>query len=199
MHLVVGLGNPGPTYARNRHNIGFVVVERLAGAFEERLGGRVAERTLPSGAPIVVLTPLTFMNASGVAVAAVMEAYGVPLERVLVVHDELDLPFGTLRLKQGGGVAGHRGLRSILERCGGPGFLRLRVGIGRPPPDTSADGGPPDIVSWVLGDFSAEESAALGDVLQAATHAVEAVVDHGIVAAMHDLHAQRGSSRGGPA
>jgi PTH1 family peptidyl-tRNA hydrolase len=193
MHLVVGLGNPGPKYARNRHNVGFMVVERLAAEldpsarFGERGDARHIEVRLASGAPLVLLEPLTFMNRSGEAVLAAMERHAVPLERVLVVHDELDLAFGALRLKQGGGVAGHRGLRSIVERCGGPEFLRLRVGIGRPVP--SETGEAVAVVDWVLGDFDAAASAALPDVLQAAARAVVAVVEHGIGPAMQSLHA----------
>jgi PTH1 family peptidyl-tRNA hydrolase len=194
MHLVVGLGNPGLEYTRNRHNVGFMVVERLARElspeprFVERYRARFAEGRLPSGAPIALLEPLTFMNVSGEAVRAAMEALGVPLERVLVVHDELDLGFGVLRLKQAGGAAGHRGLRSIIECCGGPGFARLRVGIGRPAP--SEDGEVRTVIEWVLGDFDSGESAALPDVLGDAARAVGAVVEHGVVAAMNTFNAR---------
>lgn len=184
MHLVVGLGNPGPKYAKNRHNIGFMVVDRLAAMagveLREKHAGR-AGKGIFAGAPVVFLEPLTFMNRSGESVQAAMQFYKVPLASVIVVHDELDLPFATLRLKQGGGAAGHNGLKSIIQHCGGPDFVRVRIGIGRPPH------GKPE--QWVLGDFDAEESVRLGDVLEHAPRAVEAVIAEGVRAAMNTFNA----------
>jgi PTH1 family peptidyl-tRNA hydrolase len=186
MHLVVGLGNPGAAYARNRHNVGFMVVDRLAEAagasFREKWKGRFTKARV-AGGEVVLLEPLTFMNRSGESVQAAMRFFGVPLSEVLVVHDELDLPFGTLRLKRGGGVAGHNGLRSIVQHCGGPDFLRARIGIGRPPH------GSPE--GWVLGDFDADQGAALPSVLDDAARAVEAVIAEGISAAMNAVNARR--------
>lgn len=185
MHLVVGLGNPGPEHARNRHNVGFMVVERLAESagerLREKLQGRFAKTRL-AGEPVVLLEPLTYMNHSGESVQRAMRFFDVPLERVLVVHDELDLALGTLRLKRGGGVAGHNGLASVVKHCGGPDFMRLRVGIGRPEQGT--------VRRHVLSDFSSGEGATLEDVLTQATRAVEAVVADGIDAAMNALHAR---------
>lgn len=184
MHLVVGLGNPGPKYAKNRHNIGFMVVDRLASMAQvelrEKHQGRAAKGWL-AGTPVVLLEPHTFMNRSGESVQVAMQFYKVPLASVIVVHDELDLPFGTLRLKQGGGAAGHNGLKSIIQRCGGPDFVRLRIGIGRPRQ------GRPE--RWVLGDFDADESVRLPDVLEHAPRAVEAVVAEGVRAAMNTFNA----------
>ena len=184
MHLVVGLGNPGPKYARHRHNVGFMLVERLAqrwgaGAFRDKHKGLLSKVSV-GGEDAVLLLPQTFMNLSGESVQAVMRFYKVPLERVLVAHDELDLPFATLRLKQGGGAAGHNGLRSIGRHGGGNGFVRLRVGIGRPP------SGRPQ--GWVLSDFSASERATLPDVLERGADAVEAVIRDGLQPATKALH-----------
>lgn len=188
MHLVVGLGNPGPRYARNRHNVGFMVVDRLAGeanaAFREKFKGRYATVRL-GGEPVVLVKPSTYMNLSGESVQPAMRFFDVPASRLLVVHDELDLPFGTVRLKKGGGAAGHNGLRSIIQHCG-PDFLRLRVGIGRPAQGT--------VESWVLSDFDASEGAALPDVLSDATRAVEAVVVRGISAAMNTFNVRTQSN-----
>ncbi len=180
MYLVVGLGNPGPKYARNRHNLGFMVVERIAQAagadFRDKFKARWAKVRL-GGDEIVLLMPQTYMNLSGESVQPAMRFFKVPLEEVLVIHDEIDLPFPTLRLKRGGGVAGHNGLRSIVQQCGGPDFLRLRMGVGRPPRGTTEN--------WVLSDFDAVESATLPDVLHAATRAVETLVKDGPTAAMN--------------
>ena len=193
MFLFVGLGNPGPKYAANRHNVGFMVVERLAGAepfreklpFRVQLQGRFAKVRL-AGEDVVLLEPLTFMNDSGESVQAAMACFEVPLERVLVVHDELDLPFETVRLKRGGGAAGHNGLKSIIQHCGGPDFLRLRVGIGRP--ERGA------VYQHVLSDFSSDpssdEGARLPDVLEDATRAAKAVIEVGISAAMNEVNAR---------
>lgn len=183
MHLVVGLGNPGRRYAGHRHNVGFRVVERLAGDAELRPAwkGRAARVRL-AGEEVVLLQPLTYMNSSGESVEEAMRELEVPLENVLVVHDELDLPFGTLRLKRGGGAAGHNGLKSIIARCGAD-FARLRIGIGRPPE------GP--IEEWVLSDFDEGESARLEDVLNDAARAVEAVVAEGLTAAMNAVNVRK--------
>jgi peptidyl-tRNA hydrolase, PTH1 family len=183
MHLLVGLGNPGPKYARTRHNVGFMLVDRLAEAAGARLrpafAGRFCEVRL-GGVDVGLLEPLTSMNRSGDAVEPARQFCGVPLERLLVVHDEIDLPLGTLRLKRGGGAAGHNGLRSILERCGGAGFARLRVGVGRPPEGS--------VIDHVLGDFEENEGAALEAVLTEAARAAERVVVDGVEAAMRHVN-----------
>lgn len=185
MFLIVGLGNPGPKYASHRHNVGFMVVEELARrwgapAFRKKLEGGFA-RAEHGDESVVLLEPHTFMNRSGQSVRAAMDFFDVPLERVLVVHDELDLPFGTVRIKVGGGAAGHNGLKSVTQHGGGNGFLRLRVGIGRPP------GGPP--TGWVLSDFSSAERADLPAVLERAAQMVESVLTEGVERAMNRWHA----------
>lgn len=134
------------------------------------------------GRPIVLLEPHTYMNHSGRSVAAALEHFGFALNEVLVVHDDLDLPLGRLRLKRAGGTGGHNGLKSIVAECGGRDFDRLRVGIGRPEEGS--------IVDWVLGDFPASEGAALDDVLQDATRVLAAAVAQGTIRAMNSVNAR---------
>lgn len=185
MLLVAGLGNPGPKYADHRHNVGFMVVDRLAEragspGFREKFKGEMAKVRL-GGQDCIVLKPMTYMNLSGESVQKAMQFFKVGLDHLLVVHDELDLPLGQVRVKIGGGLAGHNGLRSIAKHCGGNGFLRLRVGIGRPE-------GKQQVESYVLSDFGSMERAELGDVLDRAVEAVEAVADKGPRAAMNAVH-----------
>src|SRR5437868_1297104 len=150
--LVVGPGNPGPEYAKNRHNVGFLVAELLA----QRTGARfsrarraaaeVAETRLGYGGPrLILVKPMTFMNLSGGPVAGLAQFYKVPVERIIAVHDELDLPWAVLRLKIGGGEGGHNGLRSMSRSLGSKDYLRVRFGIGRPP-------GRQDAADYVLSD-----------------------------------------------
>lgn len=181
MHLIVGLGNPGPKYSDNRHNVGFMVLDRLRdertlGPYRDKFKGEFLKARL-AGTEAVLLKPLTFMNVSGESLRPAMQFFKVDLPEVLVVHDELDLPFGTQRLKVGGGTAGHNGLKSIQAQCGGPGFARLRIGIGRPRSGS--------VHGHVLGDFSSDERIELPDVLQRASAAIEDVLEHGVQAAMN--------------
>ncbi|MFI5307176.1 MAG: aminoacyl-tRNA hydrolase [Polyangiales bacterium] len=187
MHLIAGLGNPGVKYAGNRHNVGFMVVERFAQAhgapaFRSRFAGSMSKASI-EGREAVVLEPATFMNLSGQSVQQALHFFKLGLDDLVVVHDELDLPFGAVRIKLGGGTAGHRGLRSIVECCGGTDFCRLRVGIGRPIGAGSTE-------NYVLGDFGREESALLEDVLERASAALTDIVVRGAQAAMN-AHNQR--------
>lgn len=190
--LVVGLGNPGPTYAGNRHNVGQMVLDvlagRMAGSFTSHkaraavLDGRLG--TLPGGAPgprVVLAKPASFMNVSGGPVGALCAFYGITPERLLVVHDELDLPVETLRLKRGGGEGGHNGLKSVSAAIGSRDYVRLRVGIGRPP-------GRMDPADYVLRDFGPAERAGLGVTLEEAADAVEDLVLLGLEKAQLRLH-----------
>lgn len=190
--LVVGLGNPGPTYAGNRHNVGQMVLDvlagRMAGSFTSHkaraavLDGRLG--TLPGGAPgprVVLAKPGSFMNVSGGPVGALCAFYGITPERLLVVHDELDLPVETLRLKRGGGEGGHNGLKSVSAAIGSRDYVRLRVGIGRPP-------GRMDPADYVLRDFGPAERAGLGVTLEEAADAVEDLVLLGLEKAQLRLH-----------
>lgn len=191
--LVVGLGNPEARYARNRHNVGHMVVELLAGRAGSRLTrhkarAQVAEvrlGLLPGGAPgprVVLAEPAAFMNLSGGPVKALAQFYGIdPTARLLVVHDELDLPAHKLRLKRGGGEGGHNGLRSVSQALGTRDYARLRVGVGRPP-------GRQDPSDYVLSDFPAREREELAVTLEQAADAVEAVVTVGFEIAQQRLH-----------
>jgi len=184
--LIAGLGNPGPEYAGNRHNAGFMVADLLA----ERTGARfkrdrsraaVASGRL-AGFPVTLAKPMTFMNLSGRPVATLRTFYKIPPERIVVVHDELDLPFGALRLKQGGGDNGHNGLRSVTAALGTRDYFRVRVGIGRPP-------GRMDPADFVLHNFSAAERKLVPDVLERAADATEVLMRRGLAAAQNEFHA----------
>ena len=162
--LIVGLGNPGPRYEGTRHNVGFEVVRELAGVWDagrtrEKFNGILAEtRVGPGGPRVVLFQPLTFMNESGRAAGPLRGSKKIPIDRVVVVHDEIDLPFGEVRSRLGGGLAGHNGLKSLKAGFGDDRFWRVRVGVGRP------DSTDPEVVSsWVLGRFSepAEEVDSL--------------------------------------
>ena len=154
MILLVGLGNPGDRYAGTRHNLGFEVAAELSRRWDlprarKRYGGLIAEgRTGPGGPRVAILVPQTYMNESGTAAGPARGELKVPLDRVVALHDEIDLPFGEVRVKLGGGVAGHNGLKSLAEGLGDPGFWRVRAGVGRP------DSTDPEVVSaYVLGPF----------------------------------------------
>ncbi|WP_067483458.1 aminoacyl-tRNA hydrolase [Actinomadura hibisca] len=184
--LVVGLGNPGPSYAGHRHNAGFMVLDVLAG----RVGGRfkshkaradVVEGRL-AGTRVVLAKPRTYMNESGGPVKALRDFYKVPVENVVVVHDELDIPYGAIRLKQGGGDNGHNGLRSITRSLGAKEYPRVRFGVGRPP-------GRMDAAAFVLKDFSATERKELDLNAERAGDAVEALLTEGLAAAQNTFHA----------
>ena len=185
--LVVGLGNPGPQYAGNRHNVGQMVADELAARVgatfkTHKTPSRVAEGFLRPGGPKLILAkPNGYMNTSGGPVSALLKFYSVPVDRLIVVHDELDIPFDTVRLKRGGGHGGHNGLRDIQKAAGSPDFTRVRVGIGRPP-------GRQDAADFVLKDFAGAERQALPNLLSDAADAVEAIASDGLVAAQQRFH-----------
>lgn len=189
--LIVGLGNPGPRYEATRHNVGQMVIDELARRRSETLrshkaNARVAETWLRPGAEKLVLAkPNSFMNVSGGPVSALAQFYGVPAERVVVVHDELDIPFDSLKLKTGGGHGGHNGVRDVAKALGTADFPRVRVGIGRPP-------GRQDPADWVLDPFGASERKTLPIAVGDAADAVEQLVAEGLLAAQQRHHAPRG-------
>jgi PTH1 family peptidyl-tRNA hydrolase len=181
LYLIVGLGNPGRKYARNRHNVGFQTLDRLARrlglTFARRKGkAKVAEGTV-AGQRVILAKPQTYMNLSGDSVAKLARFFKVPSERVFVVYDDLDLPLARLRLRPEGGSGGHKGLKSIIERLGTPAFPRLRVGIGRP-----LRGDP---IDYVLQDFTADEWGEVEVALDRAVAAVEHWLAHGVDATMN--------------
>jgi PTH1 family peptidyl-tRNA hydrolase len=188
--LVVGLGNPGPGYAGNRHNVGQMVVselaERMSASFKSGRGnalvaeGRVSTSSQP-GTRLVLAKPLSFMNLSGGPTSSLLKYFKLDAARLIVVHDELDIPFDELRLKFGGGNGGHNGIRDISAALGTPDYVRVRVGIGRPP-------GRQDAASFVLKDFSAPERASLPSLISEAADAVELIATEGLTAAQLKFH-----------
>jgi peptidyl-tRNA hydrolase, PTH1 family len=174
--LVAGLGNPGREYARTRHNLGHMVcdelVRRLGGSYRSKFSGDLAELRL-DGARVALLKPQTYMNESGKSVGAAARFFKLPPEQLLVVHDEVDLDVGRLQARQGGGLAGHNGLRSVAQHLGTPEFMRLRVGVGRP-----ERGDPRPVADWVLTPFPPEVDVEA--IVARAADAVEAIVGEGL-------------------
>ncbi len=185
MFLVVGLGNPGRQYQNNRHNVGFHVVDQLAaraGASppRDKFGAELFEAAF--GAERVLLCkPMEFMNVSGQAVRQAAGFHKIPPANVIVVHDELDVPFGRLKLGAGGGAGGHNGIRSIIEQMGTPDFARVRVGIDRPPPNWKG-------ADYVLANFTGAEQNQLPEIVDLACAAVEDIVARGLMAAMNKFN-----------
>jgi len=195
--LVVALGNPGPEYAAHRHNVGFMVADLLAGRMRARFGrarrtsAELAEGFLAPGGPkLVLVKPLTYMNLSGGPAASLSQFYKIPLERIIAVHDELDIPYGQVRLKLGGGEGGHNGLRSLSKSLGSRDYLRVRFGIGRPP-------GRQDPADYVLSNFSATERKELDFLVDRAADAVEALVGRGLEWAQNTYHPIGGAATTG--
>jgi PTH1 family peptidyl-tRNA hydrolase len=180
--LIVGLGNPGPRYAATRHNIGFAVVEllalRLGVKFKAHKSRCEIVETRLGGTPVVLAKPLSYMNESGGPVNAAARFFKVPVERIIVAHDELDLPFGTLRLKRGGGEGGHNGLRSMSSALGSKEYARVRFGIGRPP-------GRQDPADYVLREFPSADRKELPFLIDRAADATELIVTDGLEAAQN--------------
>ena len=190
--LVVGLGNPGPRYAGNRHNIGHMVLSELAIRAEATFRAHrslavVAEArlgTLPGGMPgpkVVLAKPETYMNVSGGPVANVSDFFKIPPERVIVVHDEIDIPFDQVRLKRGGGEGGHNGLRDISKALGTKEYIRVRMGVGRPP-------GRQEAADYVLSDFNSQQRKDLPYLLADGADAVEEVILSGLESAQQRFH-----------
>lgn len=187
MKLIAGLGNPGTRYRTNRHNAGFMVLDQLAlqqnisidqNIFDAHIGkGKIA------GSPVLLVQPQTFMNLSGIAIRKLADYFRIDLEDVIVVHDDLDLPFQTIRLKAGGGHGGHKGLISIMDHLGGQDFIRVKFGIGRPPRKTMVEG-------YVLEPFSKEEMGCLPQLTTKAAEAVKDILTSGIRAAMEKHHGE---------
>ncbi len=184
---MVGLGNLGPGYAGNRHNVGHMVAavlaDRLSANFKNhKTNSAVAEgRSFPGGPKLMLAKPSTYMNVSGGPVAALLRFYSLEPDRLIVIHDDLDLPFDTLKIKVGGGHGGHNGLRDIIAATGTKEFVRIRLGIGRPP-------GRQDAADFVLHDFGKDERAILPNLLTDAADAIELIAAEGVTAAQQKFH-----------
>ena len=188
MWLVVGLGNPGRQYAGNRHNAGFMVIDELMrqsdkGSWRQRMGAELAETVL-GRKKAIFCKPMEFMNASGLAVGRVAAFWKIPLAQTVVVHDDMDIEFGRIKLAKAGGTGGHKGLASIVAETGSESFCRVRFGIGRPPPAWEG-------ADYVLANFSQDERRALPDLLEVAALATIAIIEDGLVAAMNRFNKRK--------
>ena len=188
MKLIVGLGNPDKAYAHNRHNTGFRCINHLArlhstkpkrSQCQSRLSaGRIA------GIEVLLAKPRTFVNLSGEAISQLMRKYRIPVDELIVICDDLDLPLGKLRLRQGGGAGGHNGLKSIIDSLGNEDFCRIRIGISRPLAEQDTAPDKTDIISYVLGDFTREEEKIIEPAIARAAEAIECILTQGITTAM---------------
>jgi PTH1 family peptidyl-tRNA hydrolase len=180
--LIVGLGNPGREYKDNRHNVGFMLVDRLMVRFDARMSRLQAKALVASityeGKKLILAKPQTYMNLSGQSIQGLARFYKIPLENMIVAHDDLDLPFGTIRIRPGGGPGGQKGVASTIERLGSKDFPRLRIGIGRPP-------GRMDPADYVLQNFSKADLTLLSEILDRAADAVLTFVIDGLNPAMN--------------
>lgn len=185
--LIVGLGNPGREYKDNRHNVGFMLIDQLSVRLNARLTRMQAKALVGSinyeGNKLIFAKPQTYMNLSGQSIQGLARFYKVPLENMIVAHDDLDLPFGTIRVRPGGGPGGQRGVASTIERLGTKDFRRLRIGIGRPP-------GRMDPSDFVLQNFAPADSILLSEILDRATEAVLTFVTDGLNAAMNKFNGE---------
>ena len=183
-YLIAGLGNPGAKYEGTRHNIGFVAVDRLAGRHRMSLGSEKFEGRFDTGRigreKVALLEPQTFMNRSGRSVQAAASFYDIPADHIVVVHDEIDLDVGSLRLKAGGGHGGHNGLRDIVQKLGTKDFLRVRLGVGRPEHG--------DVTSHVLGQFRRDEQSLVDDMVARCCEAIELLLSDGLSKAQNRYH-----------
>lgn len=190
MKLIVGLGNPGKEYSTNRHNIGFLCINHLAKVYRISLDkkqgkARTGMGTI-AGNQAVLAKPQTYMNASGIAVVQLMQKYKVILEDLIVIHDDLDLPLGKIRIKRGSSAAGHNGIKSIIGSLGTQDFIRIRVGISRP--QTEDDSKVESIVEYVLGDFTEADKAIIENTISRVSEAVVSLITEGLPAAMNKFN-----------
>ncbi|NMC97966.1 MAG: aminoacyl-tRNA hydrolase [Deltaproteobacteria bacterium] len=185
MYLMIGLGNPGSRYARTRHNIGFMVLEKIAAQWKISLTQKSFDALWNRGkinnVSVLLAMPQTYMNLSGKSVGRLMAYYKVDIDHVIVIHDDLDLPFGTIRLKKGGGDAGHKGLKSVITALGSADFLRIRMGIGKPADKAGVE-------NYVLQKFNQEEQGVLPESIQLAAEAAADIVISGMQQAMAKYH-----------
>ncbi len=193
MKLFVGLGNPTAQYERTRHNVGFRAAEQFARAHGISLDGKKWNGLYgvgqAKGEKIAILLPQTYMNLTGESAGPAMRFFKVAPEDVVALHDELDLPFGRLQMKKGGGSAGHNGLKSLVQHLGTPDFLRMRIGVSRPPPKW-------DTAAYVLANFTGAEESQLDDVLDRCSTGLELLIEKGAVAAMNEVNRKPEGAKG---
>lgn len=179
--LIAGLGNPGERYSRTRHNIGFRVIDRLCsrwkGGFSQTVDAALCE-VQRNSRRVILVKPLTFMNRSGVVLSSLLNEYGLDSVHMLVIHDDVDLPLGQLRIRKDSGSGGHRGVESIIEHVASSDFTRIRIGVGRPLDDR-------DIVDFVLENFSIEEEEVVETIVRYASLSAESILEDGLIAAMN--------------
>jgi len=186
--LVVGLGNPGDTYVMTRHNAGFIVLDEVAESFsisvEKRKLDALFGRGLIEGSEVILAKPMAFMNLSGIPVQKILNYFKIPFENMLVIHDDIDLAFGRLQIKENGGYGGHKGLKSIIETVGSSNFVRLRIGIGRSEEKI-------DVANYVLGQFNTNEKKLLDRITKRARDAVVATTCKGAKKSMNIFNDKR--------
>jgi len=192
MKIIMGLGNPGSQYRLNRHNVGFRCIDQLAEKYSTKIKKLWCQSNTGkveiTGHEVVLAKPRTFVNLSGNAAACLLDKLNCTSEELLVIHDDLDLPTGRLRIRLGGKSGGHRGVRSIIDRLGGEDFYRLRIGISRPPRASSTAYYDDEIVDYVLGNMSIQEEELMRSAIDRACEAVEFIVTEGITAAMNKFN-----------
>jgi PTH1 family peptidyl-tRNA hydrolase len=189
VRLIVGLGNPGQNYTQSRHNIGSKCLSHFAREHGIRFDKKQCQaRTglgTVAGSEVVLARPQTFMNRSGDSVGPLVRKFRVGLDNLIVIHDDLDLPLGKIRIRPGGSSAGHKGIGSIIENLGSQDFARIRVGIGRPPVEEGATISEDDIIDWVLSEFTPEESEVIAGVIPRVGEAIDCLLTEGVTAAMN--------------
>jgi len=190
MKLIVGLGNPGRGYANNRHNVGFVCLNHFAQKqdirFDKKQGKARIGTGEVAGSKVVVAKPQTYMNKSGRSVSLLVKNFNVSLDNLLVIHDDLDLPLGKIRIRQGGSAGGHKGVNSIITELGNQDFIRIRVGIGRPIKNEGfTEFSEDEIINYVLSDFTPDEKQAITQVIPRASEAILCLLTEGLLAAMN--------------
>ncbi len=189
MNLIVGLGNPGRGYANNRHNVGFICLNHFARKqgirFDKKQGQARIGVGEVAGSKVVVARPQTYMNLSGQSVSRLVKKFNINLDNLLVIHDDLDLPLGKIRIRQGGSSGGHKGVDSIITSLGNQDFVRLRIGIGRSTMLPGSAESEADIIAYVLSDFTPEEKQVIDRVIPEVSEAILCLLTEGLVAAMN--------------
>jgi len=190
MKLIIGLGNPGQVYAHNRHNIGIMCLRHFARAHEIRFDKKQAKARIATGeiagSGVVLARPQTYMNLSGESVSRLVTKLNISLDDLLVIHDDLDLPLGKIRIRQNGGSGGHKGVKSIMSCLGSQDFVRIRVGIGRPPaPPGFVEASEDDVVAYVLSDFTLDEKRIVAKVIPTVSEAMLCLLTEGLTGAMN--------------